>query len=216
MTSARLYTIRSREPGVDSGGIPGADDATQPAACGGLKVQVEDYIRRHPAAALTIAAGIGMLLPAALRAMAHRSGMGTGSAGGARLQSGRKTGPAPGQRTHDVGAAEMEFTTHHPDGKDIIFRFVWKKRPVDAAEADWPVDQMGFSASRPNGKHTAFTFTRKTRPIPPGYGDLSSEDHRPGLGRATMEFSSSHPDRQDFTFTWRRTPPGSEPPASDD
>jgi hypothetical protein len=109
-------------------------------------------------------------------------------------------------RNHGFGVADMEFTTHHPDGKNVVFKFAWKKRPTDAPETDWSTDQMGFTATRANGKHTAFTFTGKTRPLSTENEKSAADDNRGGLGRATMEFVSSAPGRGDFKFTWNRIP----------
>ncbi|MFQ5634446.1 MAG: hypothetical protein ACE5G3_03835 [Gammaproteobacteria bacterium] len=109
--------------------------------------------------------------------------------------------PASGAPSHDVGAADMEFTSHRPDGSSVEFRFTWKKRPTDASEADWPVDKMHFTAARASGKRTALTFERKTRPVPAGY------NIHPGLGEARMEFVARHPGQRDFRFTWDKEPP---------
>ncbi|NIP98599.1 MAG: hypothetical protein GWO24_36390, partial [Akkermansiaceae bacterium] len=89
----------------------------------------------------------------------------------------------------------------------VLFSFKFKKRPLDAPESDWPVDTMGFTLDRPNGKHVAFRFDRKARPAPP-----QGPEQPTGLGRGTMEFVSSRPDRGDFRFTWNRNPPGEAPP----
>ena len=97
----------------------------------------------------------------------------------------------------------MEFSARRPGKKNIVFRFAWKKRPVNAPDADWPVDNMGFVAAHPNGRYTTFRMTRKTRPVPAA----STGDSRPGLGQAEMEFISSRPGRKDFRFTWTKVPP---------
>jgi hypothetical protein len=88
--------------------------------------------------------------------------------------------PSDRHKTHQFGVADMEFTSHHPDGKNLLFKFAWKKRPVDAPEDDWPTDRMGFTAVRPNGKRTEFAFKAKTRPIPDEATAVG--DARPGLG----------------------------------
>ena len=117
----------------------------------------------------------------------------------------------PAGEKRDVGALDWIFTTHRPSGKDIQISFDWKKRPVDLADGEWPVDTMGFTAERPDGKHTAFRMTRKSRPVPAGYGT----EIRPGLGQATMEFESRHPDGATFRFTWEKIP-AVEPEHADD
>jgi hypothetical protein len=141
---------------------------------GSVATRARHYLRQHPVAATVIAAGVGVLLQTGLAAVTR-----------------------PGGRSHDTGAAAMEFSSRHPDGKKVSFEFSWKKRPVELSDADWPVDQMGFTASRPDGKQTAFQFTRKTRRVPDGYGVSSAEKCRPGLGEARM----------DFRFTWNKQPP---------
>ncbi len=161
---------------------------------------MENYIRKYPVAAVAIAAGVGTLLYAAWK-----------SSGQAAVRGGKSSKRRPPARStpardHDTGAMDMEFTTHHPDGKDIVFRFEWKKRPVDMPDTDWPVDRMGFTATRPDGKHTTFRMTRKTRPIPPGYGDPAPGGIRPGLGEGVMEFVSSAPGRGDLRFGWKKIP----------
>ena len=173
---------------------------------------MNDLVRKHPVAAAAVAAGIGALLYAALRSSsrdavaAQRAG--ESPANPSVKSPGRKSParPVPMRRDHDTGAMDMQFTAHRANGKEILFRFAWKKRPVDMPDAQWPVDRMGFTATRPDGKHTAFTFTRKTRPVPPGYGDPSPGGIRPGLGEAFMEFVSTAPGRGDFRFSWSKIP----------
>ena len=97
----------------------------------------------------------------------------------------------------------MEFNARRPGKKNIVFRFAWKKRPVNAPDTDWPTDNMGFAAARPDGTYTAFRMTRRTRPVPA----LTTGDSRPGLGQAAMEFIASRPGRKDFRFTWNKVPP---------
>jgi ElaB/YqjD/DUF883 family membrane-anchored ribosome-binding protein len=168
---------------------------------------IADYVQQHPAATIAIAVTAGLLLRAALASLADQRMRGAGTrmpGSGQRALSQEQTSSR--RRTHDVGAADMEFTTHHPGEKKILFRFAWKKRPVDAPETDWPTDHMAFTATRPDGTHTAFRFTRKTRPVPAGTRGTPGADTRPGLGRATMEFISSRPGRRDFRFTWDKVP----------
>lgn len=215
MTSAHLYSVRTEDSGakVDRPARDIGDGRTK--ARGRFAAQAGDYIRRHPIAAVAIAFGVGVLLQTASTAAAQRTAQGTGTRKRRAPQKAPQRDPAPEpasvrRRTHGFGAAEMEFITHHPDGKKVEFKFAWKKRPIDAPETDWPTDQMGFTADRPNGKHTAFTFTGKTRPVPAEDEKSAAGDYRPGLGRATMEFKSSRPGRRDFRFTWNRVPPESE------
>lgn len=195
-------------------------------------VDVGALIRQYPVAALSLAAGVGVLLQLALTAASERParaakrGLGTAarreaadpaaraSAGPAEREPKPEAGrEAPPRRrrepaTHDVGVADMEFTSTHPDGKSVVFRFAWKKRPIEAAETDWPTDDMGFTAERAGGKRTAFRFMRKTRPIPTESERRAGGDRsRPGLGWAEMEFTSSRPGEREFRFTWTKTPP---------
>ena len=93
-------------------------------------------------------------------------------------------------------------------GKNIEFRFAWKKRPADAPETDWPTDHMGFTADSPDGKHTEFSFTRKTRTLPADDPEKPISETHSGLGQATMEFVSRRPGHRDFRFTWNKVPPG--------
>ena len=175
---------------------------------------MENYIRKYPVAAAAIAAGIGALLYTALKRTGQDSAGNSARVRGAKPQvrsAAKSAQHASAARTtavrnHDTGAMDMEFTTHHADGKDIVFRFAWKKRPVDMPDAGWPVDRMGFTATRPDGKHTTFRMTRKTRPIPPGYGDPSPGGIQPGLGEAVMEFVSTAPGRGDLRFGWKKVP----------
>ena len=101
-----------------------------------------------------------------------------------------------------MGAADMEFTKHHADGRKIEFRFKWKKRPTDDPEVDWEPDQMGFTSDGTDGTKTQFSLTKKVRPIP----DRDAPGYRPGLGQLTMEFVSSRPGRKEFRFTWDKPP----------
>jgi hypothetical protein len=180
----------------------GDDSAKTPE---GFVAQTEDYLRQHPVARVAIAFGIGALLQAALQAMPQRRPQGTETRKPRVPQRDLSSAPpADCGRTHHLGAADMKFTTHHPDGKNVVFKFAWKKRPQDAPETDWSTDQMGFTAVRPNGKHTEFSFKGKTRPIPDK--ESSVGDSRPGLGWARLEFTSSAPGRRDFKFTWNRDP----------
>ena len=183
---------------------PGDDRAKAPER---FAAPATDYIRQHPMAAMAIAFGVGALLQTAVKEAAKRFAQKTGT----RTRKVPQPSPPPepsfsGPRNHGFGVADMEFTTHHPDGKNVVFKFAWKKRPTDAPETDWSTDQMGFTATRANGKHTAFTFTGKTRPLSTGNEKTAAGDHRAGLGRATMEFVSSAPGRRDFRFTWNRVP----------
>ena len=192
----------------------------------------EDFIHQHPFMTTAAALGVGLLAgPVGLSLLVQRGTEKPEDAEAERPKSritpAEKTRPEPigvrlpwpralphsasdGQ-AHDVGALDMEFTTHRPDGKNIEFSFGWKKRPVDALETAWPVDNMGFTVDRPSGKHVAFNFTRKTRPVPAGYGDPSIDGIRSGLGQATMKFASSRPDRGEFRFTWEKVPPDATP-----
>ncbi len=153
-----------------------------------------DYLRQHPVASVALAVALG----AAGLAMRGAQLARTSPAGANAKMNGKGR-----RRTHDVGAADMEFSARRPGRKNILFRFAWKKRPVDAPDADWPVDTMGFAAAHPNGRYTAFRFTRKTRPVPAA----RTGESRPGLGQAEMEFVSSRPGRKDFRFTWSKVPP---------
>lgn len=110
-------------------------------------------------------------------------------------------------RAYHVGALDMQFTTHRPGGKNIQLDFGWKKRPVDAPETDWPVDNMGFTLDLPDGKETTFKMARKSRVVPSGYGDAI----RPGLGEAALEFVSRRPDDGTFRFTWEKIAPAAAP-----
>jgi len=165
---------------------------------------LEEYIRQHPIAATAVAIAAGLLLQAAVKSLAQRPAKRPKKAKSESPSRRASSPPASTPRTHDFGTADMKFTTHHPDGKNVMFKFVWKKRPTGASETDWPTDEMGFTAERPNGKQTAFTFKSKTRPIPKKESAVG--DSRPGLGQAAMEFTSSAPGRRDFRFTWNRVP----------
>jgi len=126
----------------------------------------------------------------------------------AKRQSGRAANElAADRRAYDVGALDMQFTTHRPGGKNIQLNFGWKKRPVDAPETDWPTDNMGFTLDLPDGKETTFKMARKSRAVPAGYGDVI----RPGLGEAALEFVSRRPDDGTFRFTWEKIPPAAAP-----
>jgi hypothetical protein len=182
---------------------------------------LEDYLGQHPFETVAAVLGAGLMLRAALRSRSQRPEIAKPDESQRRaLRESLPERPLPAQpkspaarpRTHHFGAADMEFTTHHPNGRNVEFRFAWKKRPVDAPEADWPTDEMGFTAVRPNGKHTAFTFKGKTRPIPDEKTAVG--DSRPGLGWAKMEFKKSAPGRRDFKFRWSRVPPSAAPTAS--
>jgi hypothetical protein len=167
------------------------------------------YIRKHPVVSITAAVGIAVLLRTMFMGPAARTGKGTQmKKSKSRPRDPDIESPPKRPRTHHFGAADMEFSSKHPDGKTVNFKFAWKKRPTDAPEADWPVDQMGFSASRPDGKFTTFKFQGKIRPIPDEKTAVG--DNRPGLGWARMDFVSSAPGRDDFAFTWNRTPAGEE------
>lgn len=223
MPSAHLDSKGTEDSGVEvNRPAPEADDDNAKTR-EGIVALAEEYLRRHPVARVAIAFGIGALLQTALKAGLQRSAQGTDmpkgnvpqldlSAQGTEMPKGktpqRDLSAEPRSArppTHQFGAADMEFSTHHPGGKNVEFKFAWKKRPVDAPEDDWPMDEMGFTAVRPNGKRTAFTFKGKTRPIPDAKSAVG--DARPGLGEATMEFTSSAPGRKDFKFTWKRVPP---------
>lgn len=133
----------------------------------------------------------------------------------ARPTAQRGHGNPGGPGDHDVGSADIEFTSSKPGRKDIAFRFVWKKQPVDAPDADWPVDYMGFVATRPDGKRTALKFTRKSRPLRrSGPQEGPREEPRNGLGKATMEFVSTRHDGKEFKFVWNKVPPGPQDPAA--
>lgn len=208
MASAKPQTPRARTSGSNANPLPKRRSNGDARASSGEQhdISAADYIRQHPVMSAVVAVGIGALLQAALTAVA------TGPAKGAKKRkpkaakrdSGSVSRPA-NPRTHHFGAADMKFTTQHPDGKNVEFKFAWKKRPVDAPETDWPQDQTGFTAVRPDGRRTAFAFTGKTRPIPDEESAVG--DNRPGLGWAEMEFTSSAPGRKDFTFNWSRKPP---------
>jgi len=186
----------------------------------------EDFIRRRPVAGMAIALGIGALLQTVAKTMEQQRSRppatarpdGDAADEGTPLPPRRLPDPpAPdpdpecARRTHDTGAADMHFTAHHPDGKRIEFRFAWKKRPVEAPDADWPTDDMSFTVERPSGKRIAFSFTRKTRPLPADDLATPGPATRSGLGRANMEFVSSRPGRGDFRFVWTKRPPESAP-----
>jgi len=206
-----------KSAGRPDGVAPGRLDATNSA------IGIGAMIREHPVVALAAAAGLGILLQLALAAASQRPASGAAprrrarrpseAAEQASLEQGESAGPAPERRrrqpaTHDVGAADIEFTTTHADGKSVVFRFTWKKRPIEAPETEWPTDDMGFTATRADGKRTAFRFTRKTRPVPTESERLAGgERYRPGLGRADMEFRASRPGQRDFHFTWTKKPP---------
>jgi len=194
----------------------------------------EDFIRRRPVAGMAIALGIGALLQTVAKTMEQQRSRppATARPDGDAADEGTPVSPrwlpdppSPGpdaapdaapdaesaRRTHDTGAADMQFTAHHPDGKRIEFRFAWKKRPVEAPDADWPTDDMGFTVERPSGKRIAFSFTRKTRPLPDAELAIPEPATHSGLGRANMEFVSSRPGRGDFRFVWKKRPPESAP-----
>ena len=191
---------------------PAADSTVQNPSNGDGRVSVKEkrsgvldkYIRQHPVAATAAAVGAGLLLQAVVKSLAQRNGTGSEKSKPKAPQRRASPTPASNRRTHDLGVADMKFTTHHPDGKNVMFKFVWKKRPTDASEIDWSTDEMGFTSDRPNGKLTKFTFKSKTRPIPDEESAVG--DNRPGLGQAAMEFMSSAPGRRDFRFTWNRVP----------
>jgi hypothetical protein len=218
MSSVRVDSMDTEDSGVSADHpVPEAgDDSTESRR--GVVAQAEEYLRQHPLARVAIAFGIGALLQTALKAGMQRLAKGDEIPKGIETLKGAETpkGKIPQKnlsakprsarpRTHQFGAADMEFSSHHPDGKNVAFKFAWKKRPIDAPEEDWPIDEMGFTAVRPNGKRTAFTFKGKTRPIPDEKSAVG--DSRPGLGEAKMEFTSSAPGRRDFRFTWKRVPP---------
>jgi len=175
-------------------------------------VALKEFIRQHPVAAAAVAVGAGMLLQAVVKSLAQRSATRPEKAPPKAPPSRPSPMPASGRRTHEFGMADMKFATHHPDGKNVRFKFAWKKRPTDAPEADWPTDEMGFTSDRPNGKHTEFTLKSKTRPIPDKASAVG--ENRPGLGQAAMEFTSSVPGRRDFRFTWNRAPAAGGDPQS--
>ena len=205
MTSARLNSRGTEDSAADVDGSAEEHGDDLAKARDSFVAQTEDYLRQHPLAQVAIAFGIGALLQTALKAMPQRSPSATETQKPRVPQRDLSSEPeSERRRTHHFGAADMKFTTHHPDGKNVSFKFAWKKRPTDAAETDWPTDQMGFTAVRPNGKHTEFSFNGKTRPIPDE--ETSVGDSRPGLGWAKMEFTSSVPGRRDFKFTWNRVP----------
>ena len=214
MSSVRVDSMDTEDSGAsaDHPAPEAGEDSAESHR--GVVAQTEEYLRQHPLARVAIAFGIGALLQTALKAGVQRLAKGTEIPKGKIPQHNLSAEPRSARpRTHQFGAADMEFSSHHPDGKNVEFKFAWKKRPVDAPEDDWPIDEMGFTAVRPNGKHTAFTFKGKTRPIPDEKTAVG--DSRPGLGKATMEFTSSAPGRKDFKFTWKRVPPTTGPQDSD-
>lgn len=160
-------------------------------------------LRQRAFMANAAALGAGLLGAMTLLSNRQRSRSASGQ-GGAKAKRGRAARkPSTDHGAYDIGALDMEFTTHRPGGKNIELSFGWKKRPIDAPESDWPLDNTGFTFDRPDGKHTAFKMTRKNRPLPEGYGD----DIRRGLGQATMEFVSRRPDDGAVRFTWEKIPP---------
>lgn len=207
---------------------PKATGSTARAAAGRVDAGrsasgIAAMIREHPVAALAASAGLGILLQLALTAASQRPARAaatkrrTAKPGAAPAEAsfvpGEPADPGLERRrrepaTHDVGAADIAFTTTHPDGKSVVFSFTWKKRPIEAPETEWPTDDMGFTATRADGKRTDFRFTRKTRPVPTESERHAGGDrYRPGLGRAEMEFRASRPGERDFHFTWTKTPP---------
>ena len=227
----------AREPGEGPASEP-ADDSAQTEQR--FFAQASEYLQEHPVARVAILFGVGALLQTALTTAAERSAQASGTRKrnlpqrdlspetpprpeqqaqpepqpplqSARRSARRSELPSDPARTHQFGVADMEITSNHPDGKNLLFKFAWKKRPIDAPEDDWPTDKMGFTAVRPNGKRTEFAFKAKTRPIPDEATAVG--DARPGLGFGKMEFKSSAPGRRDFKFNWSRTPPNA---AADD
>lgn len=167
-----------------------------------------DYARQHPVATAAVAVAVGAAAGFALKwfglpALGKKAGAGAPTSGRAVARPPASASASGPRRTYDVGAADMLFSARRPGKKNIVFRFAWKKRPVNAPDADWPVDNMGFVAAHPNGRYTTFRMTRKTRPVPAA----RTGDSRPGLGQAEMEFISSRPGRKDFRFTWTKVPP---------
>lgn len=172
--------------------------------------RIAEIIRQHPFAVAAVAVGAAALLVAALTSLPKRP---------ARKGAGRVASPTPlaallpltprprPPRTHDVGAADLEFTTSRPGDRDVAFRFSFKKRPVDADETDWPTDRVGFATTRRQGRRTAFTFTRKTRPVPAQELVLRNDQARPGLGLANLELVVRHADGKDFKLIWTKVPP---------
>ena len=207
---------------------PKATGSPAPAAAGGVAAGrsaggIGAMIREYPVAALAASAGLGILLQLVLTAASQRPARSAATGrrpteprqapAEASFVPGEPAAPKPERRrrepaTHDVGAADIAFTTTHPDGKSVVFTFTWKKRPIEATETDWPTDEMGFTATRADGKQTEFRFTRKTRPVPTESERRAGGDrYRPGLGRAEMEFRASRPGERDFHFTWTKKPP---------
>lgn len=170
---------------------------------------IAELIRQRPFAAAAVAVGAAALIVAALTLLPRRP---------VRKGAGRVASPTPlaallplstgsrPPRTHDVGAADMEFTTSRPGDRDIAFRFSFKKRPADADETDWPTDRVGFATTRRQGRRTAFTFTRRTRRVPAQELVLRDDEARPGLGLANLELVVRHADGKDFQLIWTKVP----------